>query len=88
MHTIFAFYVIGTLALLADLLKLIGAAAWQCMTGWAQGGFDWQAWAYRYVPGHVNDRTRLLVYSLLSVSGISARKRAGAYAVSGANRFL
>lgn len=61
---------------MADLLKLIGAAAWQCLTGWAQGGFDWQAWAYRYVPGHVNDRTLLLVYSLLSVSGINARIRA------------
>lgn len=76
MYTIFAFYIIGTLAVLADVIKLAGAVVWQCLNGWAHGGYAWKEWAYRYVPIHVNDRTLLMVYSLLSVRGINARMQA------------
>lgn len=57
-------------------MKLIGAGIWQCMTGWMGGGYDWKAWVYHYVPNYVHDKTLLVIYSVLSVTGVNARIRA------------
>lgn len=61
---------------MVDLVKLIGAGIWHCMTGWTGGGYDWKGWAYHYVPDHVHDKTLLVIYSVLSVTGVNARIRA------------
>lgn len=54
-----------TLHLFGDIMQLLGAGGWEAITGW-KDGYDWKEWFYQYVPNHVDDKTLLIIMTMLS----------------------
>ena len=64
-----------TLHLLIDIPQALGSAGIDAIVSAIKGdnildGEWWKNWAYKYVPNHVDDKTMLAVFTLMSIQGL------------------